>query len=146
MLNDFKTLHLSVTLHFPSEMHQNRNLFPFYDVNASVLSLKIAWCMIHCTVSSVNKKLHHRCKEMHDLSHVMRKPVFVMCKQQSRRSACASAQSAQRLCFHYHDSIIHLLAIAEISRLYLVSVAELTSLSLTWSKTPKTGFLVRRLI
>ena len=44
------------------------------------------------------------------------------------------------------DNIIPRLAIAEISRLYLVSEAEQTGLSLTWSKTPKTGFLVTRLI
>ena len=44
------------------------------------------------------------------------------------------------------DSIIPLLAIAEISRLQLVSVAEQAGLSLTWSQPPKTGFLVTRLI
>ena len=33
-----------------------------------------------------------------DMSHIMRKPVFAICKQQRRRSACASAQSDQRLC------------------------------------------------
>ena len=43
------------------------------------------------------------------------------------------------------DSIIPRPALAEISRLYLVSEAEQTGLSLTWSKTPKTGFLVTRL-
>ena len=32
------------------------------------------------------------------LSHVMRKPVFAICEQQRRRSACASAQSDQHLC------------------------------------------------
>ena len=32
------------------------------------------------------------------MSHVMRKPVYAMCEQQRRRSACASAQSDQRLC------------------------------------------------
>ena len=32
------------------------------------------------------------------LSHVMRKPVFAICKQQRRRSAWASAQSDLRLC------------------------------------------------
>ena len=40
------------------------------------------------------------------------------------------------------DSIKPLLAIAEISSLYLTSVAEQASLSLTWSQTPKTGFLM----
>ena len=44
------------------------------------------------------------------------------------------------------DSIIPLLARAEISRPYLVSVAEQASLSLNWSLTTKTGFLVMWLI
>ena len=43
------------------------------------------------------------------------------------------------------DNIKPLLAIAEISSLYLTSVAEQASLSVTWSQTPKTGFLVTRL-
>ena len=29
----------------------------------------------------------------------MRKPVYAICEQQRRRSACASAQSDQRLCY-----------------------------------------------
>ena len=32
------------------------------------------------------------------MSHIMRKPVYSICEQQRRRSACASAQSDQRLC------------------------------------------------
>ena len=32
------------------------------------------------------------------MSHVMRKPVYAIYEQQRRRSACASAQSDQRLC------------------------------------------------
>ena len=50
------------------------------------------------------------------MSHIMRKPVYAICEQQRRRLACASAQSDQRLCFRCLDSIISLLAIAEISR------------------------------
>ena len=42
---------------------------------------------------------------------------YVICKQQRRRSACASAQSDQRLCFRCLDSIISLDSIADISRL-----------------------------
>ena len=80
------------------------------------------------------------------LSHVMRKPVYAICEQQRRRSACASAQSDQRFVVRYLDSILSLLATAEISRLWLASVAEQACLSLTWSQTPKTGFLVTRLI
>ena len=44
------------------------------------------------------------------------------------------------------DSIIPLLAKAKISRPYLVPVAEQACLSLIWSKTPKTGFLMTWLI
>ena len=44
------------------------------------------------------------------------------------------------------DNIILLLAIAEISRLLLVSVVEQACLSHTWSKPPKTRFLMMWLI
>ena len=32
------------------------------------------------------------------LSHIVRKPVYAICEQQRRRSACAAAQSDQHLC------------------------------------------------
>ena len=44
------------------------------------------------------------------------------------------------------DSTKPLLAIAEISRPKLVSVAEQAALSLNWSQTPKAGFVVTWLI
>ena len=44
------------------------------------------------------------------------------------------------------DRIISLVSVLAISRLQLASVDEQSGLSLTWSKTPKTGFLVTRLI
>ena len=44
------------------------------------------------------------------------------------------------------DSIISLVSIYEISSPYQVSVAAYAGLSLTWSQTSKTGFLVTRLI
>ena len=44
------------------------------------------------------------------------------------------------------DSIIPLVSISEISSVYLASVAAQSGLSLPWSQTPKTGFLVKRLI
>ena len=34
-----------------------------------------------------------------NMSHVMRKPVFDICERQRHRSACASAQSDQHLCY-----------------------------------------------
>ena len=63
-----------------------------------------------------------------------------ICEQQRRRSACASAQSDQHLyClllryYNISDSI------AEISRLYLASVAAQVGLRLAWSKTPEDMF------
>ena len=35
---------------------------------------------------------------INNMSHIVRKPVYTICKQQRRRSACASAQSDQHLC------------------------------------------------
>ena len=75
----------------------------------------------------------------------MRKPVYAICEQQMCRSACASAQSDQHLCFRCLDSIISLVSILAISCLKLASVAEQAGLSVTWSETPKTDFLVTRL-
>ena len=43
------------------------------------------------------------------------------------------------------DCIIPLVSISEISSLYLAIVAAQAGLSLSWSYTPKTGFLVTRL-
>ena len=50
------------------------------------------------------------------LSHGMRKPVLAICEKQRCRSACASAQSDQHLCFCYLDSIISLVSTSKISR------------------------------
>ena len=58
----------------------------------------------------------------------------------------ASAQSESAFVVRCLDSIIPLVSIFEFSSLYLVSVAAQTNLSLTWSETPKTGFLMTRLI
>ena len=44
------------------------------------------------------------------------------------------------------ESIIPLVSMSEISGLLLVSAAEQAGLSLTWSKTPETGFLETWLI
>ena len=44
------------------------------------------------------------------------------------------------------DSIIPLVSISKISSLLLAAVAAQAGLCFTWSKTPKTGFLVTRLI
>ena len=72
----------------------------------------------------------------------MRKTVLAICEQQRRRSACHPRSLISGFIVRCLDSIMPPLVIAEISRLYLVSVAEQAGLSLTWSQTPKTGFLV----
>ena len=75
------------------------------------------------------------------MSHVMRKPVYAICEQQRRRSA-HSFSLISVFVIRYLDSIIPLVSISIISSLYLASLAVLASLSLTWSRTPKTGLLV----
>ena len=73
-------------------------------------------------------------------------PFSVVCEQQRRRPACASAQSDQRLCYsRVLESIISRLAMSEIVIFYLVSTAEENGLKLALSETPKTGFLATRL-
>ena len=82
------------------------------------------------------------CLLLDNMSHVMRKPAFAICEPQSRRSACASAQSDQRLC-------CSLLGQYNISTCYSQNFKTLASL-ISWSgrfesylvANPKTGFLV----
>ena len=57
---------------------------------------------------------------------------------------CADSLRIRTFVVRCLDSTIPLLAIAEISRPYLISLAEQAGLSLTWSKIPKKGFLVTR--
>ena len=76
----------------------------------------------------------------------MRKPDYAVYEQQRRRSACASAQSISAFVVRCMDNIIPLVCISvcisEISILYLASVAVQPGLCLTWSQTPKSGFLI----
>ena len=70
----------------------------------------------------------------------MRKPVYAICEPQRRRSACTSAQSDLHLCFRCLDNMITKVAVCMKARLMSASVAEQTSLSLTWSEIPKNRF------
>ena len=72
----------------------------------------------------------------------MRKSAFAVCEQQSADQPAHLCSLISAFVVHCLDSIIPLLAIAEISRPMLVSSAEQAGLSLTWSQTPKTGFLM----
>ena len=76
----------------------------------------------------------------HEMSLIMRKPDFCICENKD-----ADREADQRLCFRYMDSTIPLLSKSEIFSLYPSSVAVQPGLCRTWSETPKTGFLTRRL-
>ena len=73
------------------------------------------------------------------MSHVMRNLFLPYANNKGHPRSLISAFVVR--CF---DSIIPVVAMYEISRLQLASVAEQAGLSLTWSQTPKTGFLVTR--
>ena len=73
----------------------------------------------------------------HNLSHVMKKPVDVICEQQRCRSACVDPHSRiSTFIVRCLDCIIPIIAKSKISRLQVVSVAEQASSSLTWLQTP----------
>ena len=84
--------------------------------------------------SKIYSRLLHKARNIQSyMSHVMRKPVNAISKQQRHRSACL-------------HSTKHTFAKFKISRLQLVSVAEQAGLGLTWSQTPKTGFFMAHII
>ena len=56
---------------------------------------KTCYCPIQTTKVQISLCIHNEAKLF---GPVTRNPVIALCKQQRRRSACASAQSDQRLC------------------------------------------------
>ena len=76
----------------------------------------------------------------------MRKPVYAICEQQRADQPAHLRRLISAFVDRCLDSIIPLVFISEISSLYLASVAAQAGLCLTWLNTPKTGFLVMRLI
>ena len=81
----------------------------------------------------------------HEMSPVMRKPIYAICKQQKTRSACTSAQFDKRLFVRCLDSIIPLVSISRISSLYLASVAVQAGWVYPGRKPRRQVFLVTRL-
>ena len=75
------------------------------------------------------------------MGHIMRKPVLYVDNIGADQPAHLCSLISDFV-VRFLDNTIPQLAIAEISRLLLASVAEQAGLSLTWSQTPKTGFLV----
>ena len=79
----------------------------------------------------------------------MRKPILCLMPYANNKGADQPAHPRSLIStfvVHCLDRIIPILAKSKIPRLQLASVAEQAGLSLIWSQTPKTGFLVTRLI
>ena len=75
----------------------------------------------------------------------MRKPVLQYANNKGADQPAHPRSLTSAFVVRCLDSIISLVFITEISSLYRASVAEQAGLSLTWSHTPKTDFLVARL-
>ena len=80
------------------------------------------------------------------MSRDVRKPDFCICENKDADQLRGNREADQRLCFSYTDSTIPLLPITEISSLWPSSEAVQPGLCGTWSETPKTVFLITRLI
>ena len=76
----------------------------------------------------------------------MRKPAFCICENKDTDQLRGDREADQRFCFRYTDSTIPLLPKSEILSLYVSSVIAQADLCRTWSETPKTSFLITRLI
>ena len=82
---------------------------------------------------------------IHELIHVMRKPVLPYANNKGADQPVHPRSLISTFIVRYLDSMISQVFISEISSLYIASVATQAGLYLTWSQTPKTGFLVMRL-
>ena len=76
----------------------------------------------------------------------MRKPVLPYANNNDPDQPAHPGSLISTFVVHCLDSIIPLVSISEISSLYLASGAAQAGLSLPWSQTPKTGFLMMWLI
>ena len=75
----------------------------------------------------------------------MIKPAFRICENKGADQLRCHRAADRHLCFCYIDSIIPLLPKSKISSLLPSSVPVQPRLCLTWSETPKRGFLGTRL-
>ena len=99
--------------------------------------------MLLILISNIKQLLCHIVYSQ--MSHVMRKPVLPYVNNKSVGQPAHPRSLISTFVVHCLDSIIPLVSISKISSLQLISVAEQASLSLLWSQTTKTGFLVTRL-
>ena len=85
-------------------------------------------------------------KHGRNMSHVMRKPVKPYSNNKGADQPAHPCNLISAFVVRGLDSVIPLVSMSKISSLYLTSVAAQAGFCLTWSETPKTGFLVTRLI
>ena len=81
-----------------------------------------------------------------DLSRILRKPDFCQCENKGADQLRSNCEADQRLCFCYTDSTISLLLKSKISSFKPFPETVQANLCRSWSETPKTAFLVSRLI
>ena len=79
------------------------------------------------------------------MSHAMRKPVLPYANNKGADQPAHPRSLISAFVVRCLYSIIPLVSISDISSLSLASVAAQACLSLTWSQTPKAGFLVTML-
>ena len=80
------------------------------------------------------------------MSRIVRKQDFCLGENKGADQLLGNREADQRLCFRYTDSTLSLLIKSEISSFYAASGTVHVGLCQTWLETPKTGFLVSRLI
>ena len=80
------------------------------------------------------------------MSHVMRNLFLPYANNKGADQPAHLRNLISAFVVHCLGSIILLVSILEISSLCLASVAALAGLNLAWLQTPKTGFLMTRLI
>ena len=105
--------------------------------------------VVKCLISREQNQLHYfllQVKSKIPLSHIMRKPVLPYANNKGADQPAHLRNLISAFVIRCLDSIISLVSILAISWLSLASLAAQAGLCLTWSETPKTGFLVTRLI
>ena len=108
------------------------------------LSLQVRWLHHMKLLTQMPLNTTER-KPTLTMSHIMRKPVLPYANNKSADQPAHPCSLISAFVVRCLDSIIPSVSISKISSFYLVPVTGQTGLSLTWSKTPKTGFLVTRL-
>ena len=93
-----------------------------------------------------NKQVTESINNIYHMSLFIRKPDFCIWENKDADQLRGNREADQRLCFPYTDSTIPLLSKSKISSLKPSSVTVQPGLCQTWSETPKTGFLITRLI